>query len=95
MKRLLSLIASSPETVSTSAAGSKEASEGSVCSRKSSGSPNCRRRRCRNSCGAMQTYSVVESRRTEWTIPALASFSSVAYTFDEGSPADLLSSLPF
>ena len=95
MKRLFSRIASSPETVSTSLAGSKAASAGSVLSRYSIGSRNSLRNRWTSSCGEMQTYCVPDPVRTECTMPFEARRSSVEYTFDDGMPADFDTSLPF
>ena len=75
--RLLSKIASRPETVSTSDAGSNDASDGSVFSRNSSGSTKSSRSRGKSSCGSTHTYCVDPPERTVWTIPFDASRSSV------------------
>ena len=95
IERLASRIAPSPATFRNSSVGSKCAIAGKADSRKSIGSLYCLRSRATSSPGSMHTKRVVAPRLIECTMPRPISFSTVEYTFDEGTPEVFDSSFPF
>ena len=95
MKRVFSRIASLPITVTTSGAGSNDGEWRQRLVEVVHRLDEVLAQAVQQLVGLDADVLVDAPRLTECTIPLAAILSSVEYTFEDGRPADLLTSLPF